>query len=355
MKWFHHECSAKHDPKLQVLGDTFGAEGLGIYWGLLEEIGLHSDTFHLKVSGISAELDQNFDELRQKSVEMDPKHFQGQIDLRQVPELPLKILAKILFTTPRKLRTVLDTCVGLALFDHHKWANFNLLYSPSFEQRADDYTRRMKRRSDTVRTISGQSPNTLRTEFEHSPDNLRTKSEKVLLEQEQNKNRKEEEKNRTDTLPVVHLSTTNPHEGAEERFKLKLTQEEFQKLILGCRRMVALWNSQHPPGFTWDFSESELTKLIHGGNADQKLALCTYACELQGEGITYPDLVLRAVQLMLDSSTKTRITNPFGWLWACLHGSGRNGSSSWAQALTSRQKALLVRQVTYSAPPRSPP
>ena len=39
MKWFHQECAAKHDPKLQTLGASHGAEGLGIFWGLLEEIG----------------------------------------------------------------------------------------------------------------------------------------------------------------------------------------------------------------------------------------------------------------------------------------------------------------------------
>jgi len=48
MKWFHHECAARYDPKLQILGSQYGSEGIGIYWGLLEEIGQHSDTFNLK-------------------------------------------------------------------------------------------------------------------------------------------------------------------------------------------------------------------------------------------------------------------------------------------------------------------
>ena len=52
MKWFHHECAARYDSKLQILGSEHGAEGIGIYWGLLEEIGQHSDTFHLKVIGV---------------------------------------------------------------------------------------------------------------------------------------------------------------------------------------------------------------------------------------------------------------------------------------------------------------
>ena len=56
MKWFHHECAARYDSKLQTLGSLFGAEGIGIYWGLLEEIGQHSDTFYLKVIGIEKKL-----------------------------------------------------------------------------------------------------------------------------------------------------------------------------------------------------------------------------------------------------------------------------------------------------------
>ena len=60
MKWFHHECAARYDSKLQILGSHFGAEGIGIYWGLLEEIGQHSDTFHLKVIGVNEEIDKTF-------------------------------------------------------------------------------------------------------------------------------------------------------------------------------------------------------------------------------------------------------------------------------------------------------
>ena len=60
MKWFHHECAARYDPKLQILGSQYGSEGIGIYWGLLEEIGQHSDTFNLKVTGVNEEIDQKY-------------------------------------------------------------------------------------------------------------------------------------------------------------------------------------------------------------------------------------------------------------------------------------------------------
>ena len=110
MKWFHHECAARHDPKLQVLGSQFGAEGIGIFWGLLEEIGQHSDTFHLKVTGISPEI--------------DTKHFPHQ----PIPCLPIKILAKNLFTSHTKLKSVIDLCVEIGLFDPDKWLHYNLLY-----------------------------------------------------------------------------------------------------------------------------------------------------------------------------------------------------------------------------------
>ena len=75
MKWFHHECAARYDSKLQILGSHYGAEGIGIYWGLLEEIGQHSDTFHLKVVGVNEEIDQTFSKLLQNSKESPAETF----------------------------------------------------------------------------------------------------------------------------------------------------------------------------------------------------------------------------------------------------------------------------------------
>jgi hypothetical protein len=89
MKWFHHECAARHQPKLQILGSTHGAEGLGIFWGLLEEIGQHSDTFHLKVMQISEESDQTFLNLLQTSERSADNFPATYFDLTEIPRLPL--------------------------------------------------------------------------------------------------------------------------------------------------------------------------------------------------------------------------------------------------------------------------
>ncbi len=77
MKWFHHECAARYDSKLQILGSHYGAEGIGIYWGLLEEIGQHSDTFHLKVIGVNEEIDQKLFRISAKFQEVSRKFRQS--------------------------------------------------------------------------------------------------------------------------------------------------------------------------------------------------------------------------------------------------------------------------------------
>ena len=80
MKWFHHECAARYDSKLQILGSLYGAEGIGIYWGLLEEIGQHSDTFHLKVIGFDEKIDKTFSEIIQTSKNSKENPFELSTD-----------------------------------------------------------------------------------------------------------------------------------------------------------------------------------------------------------------------------------------------------------------------------------
>ncbi len=213
MKWFHHECAAKHDPKLQTLSDEFGAEGLGIYWGLLEEIGQHSETFHLKVSGISREADTNFDSLMQTSEKLTLKDFSSSLDVQKIPQLSIRLLAKNLFTSTQKLTKVLQTLTKIGLFESPKWLKYNVLYSPSFEQRADDYTRRQQRKSDNVRTNAEQDTKPVRTDSEQCSENVQSESAKVRLETEQKQKRKEEEQNSIQACTPIEqtFSTGFPH------------------------------------------------------------------------------------------------------------------------------------------------
>ena len=100
MKWFHHECAARYDSKLQILGSKHGAEGIGIYWGLLEEIGQHSDTFHLKVIGVDDGIDQKFSEFLQNSKKSQEVLSELPPDPTRIPVVTLENSFKKSFHIP---------------------------------------------------------------------------------------------------------------------------------------------------------------------------------------------------------------------------------------------------------------
>jgi hypothetical protein len=371
MKWFHHECSARHDPKLQVLGSAHGAEGLGIFWGLLEEIGQHSDTFHLKVLGISEAPDRSFMEILHNPENSVSSSFDSQLDLQKVPRLPAKILAKNLFTSQRNLRAVIETSVGVGLFDSDKWLKFNVLYSPPFEQRADDYTRRLQRKSGNARTSSEQTSATHRSRSEQDSDNVPRNLEKVSPEteaeqtQKENRSRTEKEMLAINTSAKTKLSTApearEPLAQAEqyellknEPYLLELSEEGFQEYCRAFRLMVANWNDGRSNKFEWNPTESELRKLFFGGEQEHKVTMCYNAYKLLGEKINYPKLVLRALGLMLKASEKTRIVNPFGWMWSCLHGNG-DGTTPWVQLLTAEEEQSFSSLARRIIPGGRPP
>lgn len=357
MKWFHHETAARHDPKLQMLGSTHGAEGLGIFWGLLEEIGQHSDTFHLKVLGISEETDQTFTKLVQNPEESPETLLDSQLDLKKVPRLTAKILAKNLFTSQRTLKAVIETCVEVGLFDSDKWLKFNLLYSPSFEQRADDYTRRVQRRTENVRTRSEHSPDNHRSQSEQDSDTVRRKSEKVTLEteaeqiQKEKRSRTEKELLANNTSEKNKLSTSEEYKFLkDELYLIELSEERFREYSTAFRKMLASWNDGRGNKFDWNPADTELRKLFFGGEHEHKVTMCYHAFKLFGEKVHYPELVLRALKLMLKSSEKSRIVNPFGWMWTCLHGNG-DGTTPWVQLLTAEEEQSLTSALRKYRPP----
>ena len=156
MKWFHHDCTARSDLKLQTLGTRLRAEGLGIYWGLLEELGRGSDCFRLKISELCAEADAAF---RERLDRPKAERERGEPEWRSVPVIPLDVLARNLFTTPPKLLAVIRVATGIGLFDSREWESCHLLYSPVLEELADEYTRKIRRSKtvtpDVVRIESG--------------------------------------------------------------------------------------------------------------------------------------------------------------------------------------------------------
>lgn len=291
MKWFHHECAAKHDPKLQTLGAQHGAEGLGIFWGLLEEIGQHSDTFHLKISGISAIADRTFEEILQDEAKAPAALGVGHRAIGSLPRFPLKILAKILFTSPQKLERVIHSAVEIGLFERKPWQEYSILYSQAFERRADDYTRRVHRRQSTLRTVSGHSPDD-RNELSHDSHAATA-----------------------NVLPDKTRKDTEETKEEQNRPARTMTPAEIRAHMLEFRRVLAEWDRTRVNPFGWNPTESDLERLFQGDAS-----------------AGYGELVLQALKLMLETSERRRITNPAGWIWSCLHGSAE-GSGPWIQAM----------------------
>ena len=364
MKWFHHECAARHDPKLQMLGASHGADGIGIYWGLLEEIGQHSDTFHLKIMGINREADEQFSDFLRYPQTL-PENSSGDCNLiTGVPRLPVKLLAKNLFASPKKLQSVITFCVEVGLFDARKWLEFNVLYSPSFEKRADDYTRRTKRTTNIVRTCSEHTSDNVRTLYEPSTNTLRTihvqsgsersevTTDNVRLEtdteiegeEKKNRNRTEEKMSLKNT-PIVdksksirNTSETTPTDTSGSEYLIEPSDEVFDEYSLRFHSIIQTWNRENSTrAINWHPATAELKKLFYSGEYEYKLSMCFHAYKLLGEKINYPELVLRALRLLLATTTKGKIENPFGWMWTCLHGNG-NGTKPWVQLLSTEEE-----------------
>ena len=320
MKWFHHECAAKHDPKLQTLGAAHGAEGLGIFWGLLEEIGQHSDTFCLKISGISAMADRSFEEIFLDAGKTPPELGKSGIKLGSVPRFPVKILAKILFTTPQKLERVIHAAAEVGLFEKATWLEYGILHSPAFERRADDYTRRVHRRQIPHRAISEHSPDL----FGDARIDLPAVSGNVGPEQIQ--------------------TETEKRKKEQSRSPSSLFPEDVQEHIREFRKVLAEWNQFRVNPFNWNPTASELERLFLGGDEHHKDALC----RAWGGSIRFPELVVRALKLMLQASEQRRIANPAGWIWSCLHGN-LEGTGPWIQMMRGNGASLGNHSGTPSA------
>jgi len=318
----------------------------------------------------SKKSDKSFANLRENPKNESDNPFGAHLELSKIPRLPAKTLAKNLFTTSKTLTSVIRTCISIGIFDQQKWLKFNVLYSPSFEQRADDYTRRLQRRaqsvrtnseqtSNSVRTLSEQNPNTVRTLSEQNPESLRTKSANVLLETEAEQIQKENRNRRNmfvkDANEENLISTSCQHDfTTNDNHLIELSENAFLEYGGKVRSELSNWNDGRSNTFDWNPTESELRKLFLGGDQAHKETLCYSAYNLLGEKTHYAELVLRALRLMLKSSEKTRITNPFGWMWTCLHGNG-DGTTPWVQLLTADEEtgigSMLRRRVRDNHPP----
>ena len=316
MKWFHHECTATDDPKLQSLVTSQSPYGIGIFWMLLEKIGQHSNTFCLKVTGIDLEADQRFNAACESPASSSGSEELPQDRCQLIPKYSLNILARAVFTSPPLLKTIIATCVEAGLFDHTTWLDLKVLYSPDFEQSADDYTRRIQRRRDLVRPHSVQSTDNSRTDSEQSQDTLRTKSNNVPSDQ----NRRE--KKRSDqTCGQLQLSTTFPQgpfaRETDDSFSDEplLLRKQITDLIVG-------WNEGSQQRFDWHPTQENISGLLSIVEAPVTEPLILEVSARTGRFVVPQQLLVLAVRYMLEASTRKRTANPMGWLTACLTHNG---------------------------------
>jgi hypothetical protein len=329
MKWFHHECAAKFSPKLAALGATLGLEGFGLYWNLLEQIGFHSDTFRLKVTGIIPEADNRFEEVLNGSGSLENIGWSD--DPNSIPQVADVVLARATFASPEQLRTMISEIVRLKLFDESSWREYGILFSPGFEKRADDYTKRHGRSARQDKQPRSKGQDFPRPDTGHSPDTVRTISDKVLPEQKREEENSGEENNSEEEEKKLMLLNNNTNNDEE------LNDEEFRRWCVEIKRTILSWNESHASKCDWFPQERELRKLLTGGSRLHRQRQCYDAINILGLGVTYPRIVCRAVQLMLEASARKRIANPFGWIWTALNGNGE-GTAPWVNMLTADEE-----------------
>jgi hypothetical protein len=173
--------------------------------------------------------------------------------------------------------------------------------------------------------------------------------------QKENRSRTKKELFVKDAKVTNRLSTTCEHGLAtNDNHLIELSDEAFLECVDKVRSAISDWNDGRSNRFDWNPTEPELRKLFLGGDPVHKQTLCYSAYNLLGEKTHYAELVLRAVGLTLKASERTRITNPFGWMWTCLHGNG-DGTHPWVQLLTPDEEgamtSLLQRRVRDNHPP----
>ena len=120
MKWFKHDTMAAYDAKIKRLRIRFGLEGVGLYWTLLESIARGVSPHNL-----SFELEEDSE-----------------------------LIATELGLSHEKVEIMMKAMVELGLFENVD----GTITCLKLRERSDEYTQKLLRNSNGVRTISGVSP-----------------------------------------------------------------------------------------------------------------------------------------------------------------------------------------------------
>jgi hypothetical protein len=339
MRWFHHDSHAKADSKLQLLGAKFGPEGMGIYWGVVEELAKLESGFQVKLIDFSPAADEQFQQLLDNPRAAHP--FGSKAALEEIPILPPTPLVAALFTTCTRLKEVLDYCASIGLFDRERWTRYGVVFSPGLEERADNYTQRMarvgKRKDRELPVIREERcTNFVRTEYEQS-------SENVPLDQIQIKIRSDLEKAGQKRPEDINNLSTQPQPAVVEH------EENFDEFQQSVSDILQEWNGTHRQRFLWNPTREDLKRLFKGGTHIQRQSLIYASMNFFPDKYSFSQVVLRAISLMLESSEKRRIRDPFAWVWTCLFGSDSSGTPSWVQLVSrSEESRRIARTVGQS-------
>lgn len=184
MKWFKHETDAYTSLKVQILVNHFGLEGVGYYWCCLELVGREGKNFKIK-----AEKDWK-------------NHFK-----------------KFLGIDDEKQNKILSLLADKDFIDK-KGLNKGDLFIPKLAERADEYTKRVRRLS------------------EHSTDNVPVE-EKRLEEKRLDKKRREKKRKIQINSSLSYLKNI-PEEDTKEfidKFNIDESQlkEKADDLVNYCQ------------------------------------------------------------------------------------------------------------------------
>jgi hypothetical protein len=146
MRWFEHRTDAGNNKKVRKIEVFYKDRGgqavmaaTGRFWRLMEIIGLQ---------GIG----------------------EDGLDSFSLPEdYGLEVLADDLFCTVNELREFLDLLAEVNSIDGEAWKNEDRIYAPKLGERADTYSKKLKR----IRTVNEQCSNTVRTGFEECQAKVR--------------------------------------------------------------------------------------------------------------------------------------------------------------------------------------
>ena len=327
MKWFRHDSTLIYDPAYRSLGDKLGAEGLGIYLGVVAYIACHCEEFQVKILDAQERSPKESEDNSKESTKIREDIGGNDKDSHRIPRVHLKDLGKILFATRKKLLRTIEVCVNIGLFDRSKWRDSAILCSPRLAADHEQYTKRQEKNRNRVRTVSGHTPEKVALQEQ-------VQEQEDIQEQKQVQEQKDLAVMLKSALNVEKLSTSD----SQDTLVPRVSDDEikaFRRLVV---EDIREWNHEGTEIFDWTPTELEVCRLLRGGDREHKLWLCYQSMNLLGGDSSYPQVVRRAVGMMLQASLKKRITNPYGWLWTCLHGNA-GGTSPWVQLATLEEES----------------